>query len=49
MQEQLPRKYFVTRSPSGVRLAQVKSGRESTRKNQLSNGEVAERLKALPC
>ncbi len=26
MQEQLPRKYFVTRFPTGVRLAQINSG-----------------------
>ena len=42
------RKYFVTRSPTGECLAQYKSGRAITRKLDI-NGEMAERLKALPC
>ena len=49
MQEQLPRTYFVTPSPAGVRLAHIKIGIAVKNSNLNSIGEMAERLKARPC
>ncbi|RKZ62108.1 MAG: hypothetical protein DRQ44_11250 [Gammaproteobacteria bacterium] len=42
-------KYFVTRSPTGLRLAHIKIGIAVKNSNLNSIGEMAERLKARPC